>query len=293
MVVAFGFLSTTPFFLMMKGMIKNRKTSTFRVLPLFVAGLVSLLMSGRIYAQRTLQLDMQAHGNFSELLYGRGAGIVQGLPLSTFTLEGTGLDKIGSTYFFIDLEVGNANVFSDKMLGGTYIEFTREWCFWRKSRLSGLSVHTEFDAGVGYGGDSWGSRANGWDFKTALLGGLSYTWLDPGKWMVQLQLLNRYTLKDRYGNGGEGFQMTLVWQYDPVKWFTFSGYGDFFANPEGGRLGPEAFHVVVEPYCWFNITGYLAVGTRIRTSYNFYKDCGTYDRRFYCAPTIGLKWIMN
>lgn len=277
----------------MKRLIKNRKTNTFRVFALLAAGLVSLLMSDRAYAQRSLQLDMQAHGNFSELLYGKESSIVKGLPLSTFTLEGTGLDKIGSTYFFVELEVGNANVLSNKMLGGAYIEFSRDWCFWQKSKLSGLAIHTEFDAGVGYGGDSWGSRANGWDFKTALLGGLSYTWLDPGKWMAQLQLLNRYTLKDRYGNGGEGFQVTLVWQYNPVKWFTFSGYGDFFANPENGKFGPEAFHLVVEPYCWFNITDYISVGTRIRTSYNFYKDLGVYDRRFYCAPTIGVKWNMN
>lgn len=73
--------------------------------------LIGLLLSASLCTaqERTMQLNLQAHGNFSELLYGKNSSLVCNLPMSTFTLEGTGSDRIGSTYFFIDLEVGNFN----------------------------------------------------------------------------------------------------------------------------------------------------------------------------------------
>lgn len=253
-------------------------------------------------SSRTMQMNLQAHGNFSELLYGKNSSLVCNLPMSTFTFEGTGSDRIGSTYFFIDFEVGNANKLKNRMLGGSYIEFTREWCFWQKSKVAPLCIHTEFDAGVGYGGDSWGSTGNGFEFKTALLFGLSYSW-GGDNWFLQLQALNRYELKDYFGCGGEGWQFTVVYNYQPVKWFTLSGYADFGQNPIDDRgvhslKDPKSFHVAIEPYVWFNVTKFLSVGSRLRFTYNFYQgalaDGGFgYDRRTYFAPTVGLKWNMN
>lgn len=251
---------------------------------------------------RVMDLNLQAHGNFSELLYGKNSSLACNLPLSTFTFEGSGFDRIGSTYFFIDMEVGNINDLSNKMLGGAYIEFSREWCFWGNSKAAGLSIHTEFDAGVGYGGDSWGSSANGFEFKTALLGGLAYTW-QGDNWFVELQLLNRYELKDYFGCGGEGWQFTAAFSYEPVKWFTLSGYADFGQNPIDERgirslSDAKSFHLAIEPYVWFNVTPFLSVGSRLRFTYNNYQSeladgSWGYDQKVYFAPTVGLKWRMN
>lgn len=284
---------------------KNRKSRIVLIVCFFAL----FLASGHAYSQmdsvsfqRVMQLDLQAHGNFSELLYGRKSSLVANLPLSTFTLEGSGYDRAGSTYFFIDLEVGNANVLENKMLGGAYIEFTREWNFWQRSKVAGLFIHTEFDAGVGYGGDSWGASSAGFEFKTALLGGLSYLW-GYSNGFVELQLLNRYELKDYYGCGGEGWQVTVAFSYSPVKWFTLSGYADFWQNPvneTGIRSLHDArsFHFAIEPYMWFNVTSWLSIGSRLRFTYNNYQGLLSngefgYDQHLYFAPTIGLKWRMN
>ena len=270
---------------------------------------IALLASNAVFSQedaptRTLQVNMQAHGNFSELLYGKNSSLVQSLPLSTFTIEGSGADRIGSTYFFVDLEVGNASNLKNKMLGGTYLEFAREWCFWGKSKAAALTIHTEFDAGVGYGGDSWGSTGNGFEIKTALLGGLSYSWFGD-KYFFQIQLLNRYELKDYYGCGGEGWQLTFVYSYEPVKWFTLAGYADFWQNPIDNTgvkslKRERSFHFAIEPYIWFNVTDYLAIGSRLRFTYNNYtglvdetENIFDYDRKAYFAPTIALKWNIN
>lgn len=281
---------------------KNRKSRKLLIL----CSLALFLASGRALSQtenhssRQLQLNLQAHGNFAELMYGKSSSICQNLPLSTFTFEGTGSDKIGSTYFFADFEVGNVNVGKNKMLGGTYIEFTRSWNWWQDSKAAGLSIHTEFDAGVGYGGDSWGSTGNGWEFKTALLGGLAYSWFGDD-WFLELQMLSRYELKDYYNCGGAGWQFTVVYSYQPVKWFTLSGYADFSQNPitdYASMKDIKSFHFAIEPYLWFNVTDWLSVGSRFRITYNNYqgelKD-GTYgyDQKLYFVPTIGLKWNMN
>lgn len=280
---------------------QNRKSRIMIVLCSFVL----FLANGRAFSQtesssRSLDLNLQAHGNFSELMYGKSSSICNNLPLSTFTLEGTGTDRIGSTYFFADFEVGNVNNFKNKMLGGSYIEFTREWNAWQDSKAGGLSIHTEFDAGVGYGGDSWGSANNGWEFKTALLGGLSYSWFGDN-WFVQLQALSRYELKDYYNCGGAGWQTTLVFSYNPVRWFTLSGYADFWQNPitdYASMKDIKSFHITVEPYLWFNIKSWFSVGSRLRCTYNNYQgvlangDYG-YDQKFYFVPTIALKWNMN
>ena len=267
-----------------------------------------LLCKNNIYAQenvgqdeRIFQFNLQGHLNISELMYGKNSSLVQNLPLSTFTFEGTGFDKIGSTYFFIDLEVGNANFTKNKMLGGVYTEFSREWCFWKNTKAENLTIHTEFDAGVGYGSNSWGykSEAN-FDFRTALLAGLSYAWGDEN-WFVQLQALSRYELKDSHQCGGEGWQFTVAYSYTPIHWFTLSGYADFWQIPldKSGKLNDiKSFHISIEPYLWFNVTRYLSVGTRLRFTYNNYQGILSngdfnYDQKVYFAPTIGLKWNLN
>lgn len=279
--------------------LNNRKSRMMTV-----CSLVLFLVGGRAFSQidtmRSMQLDLQAHGNFVELLYGKRSSICQNLPLSTFTLEGTGNDRLGSTYFFVDFEVGNANDLKNKMLGGAYLEFTREWNGWQGSKAGALSIHTEVDAGVGYGSDSWGTTANGWEFKTALLGGLSYSWFGKD-WFLQLQALSRYELKDYYNCGGEGWQITLVYVYSPVRWFTLSGFADFWQNPitnYASMKDVRSFHFAIEPYFWFNVTKWLSVGTRCRLTYNNYQNAlpdGTYgyDQKLYFVPTIGLKWNMN
>lgn len=282
---------------------------TENLLSGMVLGAVMMLVgSSCVQAQsdsensRSMQVNMQAHANVSELMYGRASSLVHNLPLFTFTLEGAGSDNIGSTFFFADMEVGNANVPDNKMLAGVYAEFSREWNFWSHSKASALSIHTEWDAGVGYGGDSWGSTACGFEFKTALLGGLSYVWSSHA-WWVQLQMLARYEVRDYDGIGGQGWQLTLAWSYTPVRWFTLAGYMDMWQNPiaakgKHGMQSVSSLHVACEPYVWFHITDYLWAGSRLRFTWNNYQHVlpdGSYgyDKKAYIAPTIALRWNMN
>ena len=130
----------------------------------------------------------------------------------------------------------------------------------------------------------------------------SYTW-GGDDCFLQLQDLNRYELKDYFGCGGEGWQVTLVYSYQPVKWFTLSGYADFWQNPidETGihsLRAPNSFHISIEPYVWFHVTDFLSIGSRLRFTYNNYQALlpdgdFNYDQKVYFAPTIGLKWDMN
>lgn len=264
-------------------------------ISLILISFISLSALAETDSTRIISLNLQAHSNASELLYNKNSSIINNLPLFTFTLEGTGNDKIGSTYFFIDWEIGNANLSNDKYFSGSYIEFTRNWCFWQQSNLKNLEIHTEINAGAGYGSDSWGSQNNGWDFKPALICGVAYSWSGK-KWFFQLQLLNRYEVKDRYNNGGEGWQLTEVWNYNFNSLFYISGYSDIWQSRINGKLNDsKSLHLAIEPYLWFRISNAFEVGSRFRFTYNYYTDKsnGTYDKKYYFAPTIALKWNIN
>lgn len=236
--------------------------------------------------------NIQLHSNVSTLMYGKGSSLASSLPLFTTTFEGNGWDNLGSTYYFIDLEFGNVNNKGDNRLAGNYFELCREWCFWSKSKAKDLTIHTEVDAGVGYGGDSFGTTQMGWDFTSAFLLGLSYSWFGDD-YFTQIQALSRYELKDRYGSGGEGWQLTFVWSYTPVDWFEFSGYMDLNQNPLGKGLNDaKTVHLALEPYIWFKINSSWAFGSRVRFTYNCYQGTEGFDQKVYCAPTVAARWTI-
>ena len=247
--------------------------------------LIAIFLASNMVAQESPKkggsLNLQHHSNVSELLYGKESSLVQNLPLTTTTLEGNGWDPIGSTYFFIDFEAGNAANLKDPYMG-MYFEFTREWCFWGKSKVAGLTIHTEIDQVVGYG-------MMPQDFTTNLLPGIAYSHVGE-KLFWQVQLLYRHSYSAASGHA-PGAQMTWVWCYTPTAWFELSGYADFMYDSEPYLLNGKGLKIAIEPYVWFKLNDSFALGSRLRATYNCYQDFIDYQgARAYFAPTIAVRW---
>lgn len=196
----------------------------------------------------------------------------------TSTVEMFRPDVFGSTYFFVDFD------YSPKTTGA-YWEISRELCFWKKSKLSWLSVHVEFDGGLN---DVSGSFNNSW------LAGLTYSGhsKDFSKtWSVSAMYKLIPDTKNSAGKLREhNFQITGVWGIEFAKgWCTFSGFVDFWREMRPWQ-GTE-FICISEPQFWINlnrIKGWeninLSIGGEVELSNNFV------EKGFRAMPAIGGKW---
>lgn len=274
---------------------------------------ILLLISICLFATAGWAQNVQLHYDFGRHLYHglkQNAGSESGRQTLTSTVEMFKPDKLGSFFFFVDLD------YSFKKVYGAYWEVSHEFCFWKQSKVNWLSVHLEYDGGL--------NRAVG-SYNDAWLMGLTYsghskdyskTWSVSAMYKVMPNTLSahnvyamwnpalsNFELQPSGKKDIHGFQITGVWNLDFAQgWCTFSGFIDFWREPRWYQLpdleagvsqyaAGTRYIFLSEPQFWFNfnkIKGWeginLCLGTEVEISNNFV------NRGFYCIPTLALKW---
>lgn len=196
----------------------------------------------------------------------------------TSTVEMFRPDKVGSTFFFVDMDY-------TPEVKGAYWEISREFCFWKQSKLDWLSLHLEFDGGLDTKAGS---------YNNAYLTGLTYSGHSKD-WSKTWSLSAMYKLipgtKDAQGKSQKhNFQITGVWNLDFFNhWISLNGFADFWREVRAWQDTEYIF--IAEPQLWVNlknIKGWedanLSIGTEVEVSSNFV------NKGFYVLPTVAAKW---
>ena len=209
----------------------------------------------------------------------------------TTTLEGFYGDKWGNTFFFNDYDFnGNNRPDGAKNLAsGSYFEIARCLNFWQDTQLAPLSLHVEYNGGIGFPSQNF-------------LFGLDF-------FVHNANFSNTFNFKILGKTFSKGttsdfpLQFTFVWGMQDifgVKGLRFSGFADiwgenvvaFAEDPTSDKFLKSAkFQFLSEPQLWYNIGRHfgvdnLNIGGEVEFSYNF----AGYDG-FHVRPCIGTKWV--
>ena len=194
----------------------------------------------------------------------------------TTTLEGFYGDKWGNTFFFIDYDFNGKNRDGKNIhsVSSSYMEIARCLNFWQDSNLAPLSLHVEYNGGVGFGNYNFLFGADYFvhsaDFKNTLNFKLLYKTFNAG-------------IKSKLP-----LQFTLVWGCQDifgVEGLRFSGFADIW----GETTAVGKFVAISEPQLWYNIGSLfdcpnLNIGGEVELSNNFAGE------GFVCNPCFGFKW---
>lgn len=236
-----------------------------KVLLTIVLAVVALLPAAA-------QLNLQLHYDFGHNIYGKELSNRQYL---TATIENFTPDKWGSTYFFVDGDLG------DNQLKSVYAELARELCFWKVP----VAVHVEYNGGLsGYG-----------SYNDAYLAGVAYNWANGDfSRTFSVQALYKYLARQVVGTK-HSWQLTAVWgMHFADRMFTFSGYVDLWYDESvNGSLILSS-----EPQFWFNLNRLkgvdddfnLSIGAEVELCNNLVWPAEGKNNRFYAIPTLALKW---
>lgn len=186
---------------------------------------------------------------------------------ATSTVEMFRADSYGSTFFFIDMD------FAPKAVGA-YGEISREFCFWKDSKLNWLSAHIEYNGGL----------SNSFSYNNAWLAGATYSGHSKD-WSKTWSVSAMYKVIPGISQI-HNFQITGVWNLDFFNhWLSFNGFADFWSQ------GTE-FVFIAEPQLWVNLNKIkgmekvnLSLGTEVELSNNFIPTEG-----FEVMPTVAVKY---
>ncbi|PIE87527.1 MAG: DUF5020 domain-containing protein [Bacteroidetes bacterium] len=201
----------------------------------------------------------------------------------TSTVEFFKPDKLGSTFFFVDMNYDMGDVEGVSL---AYWEIARAF---KVSKKIPLSVHVEYNGGFG----QWYSNnlqfGGAYTINDAFLGGVEYSWnaKDYSKGFT-LQTLYKYIR----GKHNASFQLTGVWYLHLLdKKLSLTGFADFwredflFAN---NNLTTETKYVLLtEPQIWYNFNKHFSAGSEIEISSNFGGMEG-----FNIMPTLAVKYSL-
>ena len=185
-------------------------------------------------------------------------------------------DKWGSTFFFIDMNYGEANM---KGVTLAYWEISRALKFWN----SPFALHVEFNGGFGQFKNT--TPPNGaYSINNAWLFGGEYTWntKDFSK-VFTLQLMYK-TIQDK---NSAAIQITGVWAIQMLKnTVTFSGFADFWREDNFEASSNMTKYVfLTKPQLWYNFTKNFSAGTEVDISSNFGGHRGG-----MVNPNLSAKW---
>lgn len=188
----------------------------------------------------------------------------------TTTVEMFKPDKMGSTFFFIDMDYGVGGVEGVSM---AYWEIARAF----KLGESPFAAHVEYNGGFG----QWkaGELGGAYQINDCWLGGFEYSWNAE-------DFSKGFTLQAMYKNirGVEdaSFQLTGVWYLNMLKGkVSFTGFADFWK--EETAFGDYIF--LTEPQLWYNVCPHFSFGGEVEISNNFAGNDG-----FMVNPTLAAKW---
>lgn len=219
--------------------------------------------------------NVQLHYDFGRHIYSEDESGRQSV---TATFEQFKADKLGSWYYFIDLDIDR------KGMAGAYTEISREFNFLSPCESSAFAAHIEYDGGL--------SRVAG-SFQQAGLIGVAWNGhsADFSK-TYSIQAL----YKQFFGQNGmkafSSYQLTGVWGINFAdNKCTFSGFFDLW----GGKKSTDGKNCLVflsEPQFWYNFNKHFSAGTEIELSNNFiYSSVAPWSNdKFYVNPTLAVKY---
>ena len=213
--------------------------------------------------------NIQLHYDFGRNIYPNEEDDRQKV---TVTIEHFRADKLGSWYYFVDIDLTN------KFFRSAYTEISREFKFGLNSPFA---AHIEYDGGLSH---------NGGSYQQAALIGPAYNGhtADFSKtWSVQL-LYKRFFKSYDYTSAYHSVQLTGVWGLNFANnKCTFSGFIDSWRGETANGHGQLV--ILTEPQFWYNVTPHLSFGSEVEISNNFIYN--TYnDKSFFINPTIAAKW---
>ena len=199
---------------------------------------------------------------------------------ATSTVEMFRADNYGSTFFFIDMD------FAPKAFGA-YGEISREFCFWKDSKLNWLSAHIEYNGGL----NNTMSFNNAW-LLGATYSGHSKDWSKTWSVSAMYKLIpgTQGFLGESSNMAVHNFQVTAVWNLDFLEhWLSFNGFADFWRETRAWQGTKYIF--IAEPQLWVNLNkvkgmekANLSVGTEVELSNNFVA------KGFDVMPTVAVKY---
>lgn len=201
----------------------------------------------------------------------------KGRSFFTTTVEMFKPDRLGNTFFFIDMDYGSGGVEGVSL---AYWEIARVI----KPAQLPVGFHLEYNGGMGQFFAN--EMAHGYSINGAWLAGFDYSWNSP-------DFSKGFSLKPLYkyirGKHDASFQLTGVWFYHFANGkLTFNGFADFwredFIFSANGSTETTKFVFLSEPQLWYNFNKHFAAGSEIELSSNFGGLKG-----FNIMPTIGVK----
>lgn len=244
------------------------KTSIKKILTLAL-----LLIGGiAVHAQ-----DIQIHYDFGRNMYPNDEA---GRQKVTVTLEQFKADRLGSWYYFCDLDL------SSKFFKGAYAEISREF---NLGKDSPFAAHLEYDGGLNLGGS----------FQHAALLGAAWNGHNADfTTTYSVQLMYKHYFHSYVGTRSyASVQLTGVWSMMFCnKALTFSGFIDFWRGEKANHNGQLV--ILAEPQLWYNFNTLprmhginLSIGTEWEISNNFvYNQNPNSSTTFFVNPTLALKW---
>lgn len=190
----------------------------------------------------------------------------------TTTVEGFYNDRVGDTFFFVDLYFSNIkNVYSAS--NGAYFEIERSFNFWKESALKDFSVLVEYD------GSTWSQSVfdfgpkytfHSEDWSKYISVALVYDVMFGATATTPLKLTGSWAIKGLFG----------------VPALSFNGFYDIWGLDSTFASGNTSkWSFISEPQLWFRFAKHFDVGTEIELSCNFAGHEG-----FMCNPCLGLRW---
>ncbi len=226
---------------------------------------ISLIIASVAFSVAAFAQNVQTHYDFGDTR-----------KCVTTTVEMFRPDKLGSTFFFVDMNYNEGD-----MNGVTL-------AYWEIARAFNLKQGSSLAAHVEYNGGFFRvDPALGLPINSAFLGGLENTWgFDNFSKVFTLQAL----FKSIQGKNDASFQLTAVWN---TSWcdgkVSFNGFMDFWKEDNAFATGETTEYVwLTEPQIWYNFQNNLkgfSVGSEVELSANFSGNKG-----FMCNPTLAMKY---
>lgn len=209
--------------------------------------------------------NLQVHYDFGRHIYPNDESDRQAV---TLTFEQFKADKLGSWYYFIDLDIDK------KGMKAAYTEISREFNFYKPCDQGAFAAHIEYDGGL--------NRSMSYQ-QAGLLGAAWNGHNSDFSKTYSLQVM----YKQFFGQDGKkayaSYQVTGVWGLNFLdNKLTFSGFFDVW----GEKADKRYVVFLSEPQLWYNFNKNFSAGTEIELSYNFPYQ----NKKFFINPTLAVKY---
>lgn len=194
----------------------------------------------------------------------------------TTTVEMFKPDKMGSTFFFIDMDYGSNDVDG---VSSAYWEIARSFKVFGESAFE---PRVEYNGGLVRLNNEVTIAIN----NAYLIGG-QYTWNNADFSRVFTLQANYKHIQDK----DAGFQITGVWgMHFFNRKLSFTGFADFWKEDnmvfdDEGNMSEAEYVFLTEPQIWYNACEHFSFGGEVEISSNFSGNDG-----FMVNPTLAVKW---